>query len=93
MGAIKDFFTGYWHFADWYLIGIVVVYLVALLILRRPGKAFTVLLTGLYVTMTAYFLSVRERLSFSQETALGMVVVLGLALAAVVYYFMFIRTD
>ena len=93
MSALKDFFTGYWHYADWYLIGIVVVYVVMVVAFRRPGKAFGILLAGLYVTMTAYFLSARERLGFSPETALGMVVVFGLALVAVVYYFVFIRTE
>ena len=64
-----------------------------MLVLRRRGRAFAILLLGVYVTMTAYFLSVRESMNYTLETSLGAVVIFGLALMAVLYYFVFIRSE
>lgn len=93
MDAVKSFLAGYWAYAQWYLLAIAAVSLVTMLVLRRRGRAFAILLLGVYVTMTAYFLSVREDMGYSLWTSLGIVVVLGLAVMVVLYYFVFIRTE
>ena len=94
MEAIKDFFVGYWDYCQWYCIGIAAAWLIVLGPFRQPGKAWGLLLLGLYVTLTAYFLSVRYRqMGFELEMALGLVIVFGLALAGFFYYAYFIRSD
>jgi len=93
MEALKSFFVNYWAYARWYLIALGVFYLLMALVGRRPGKAFAMLILGIYVTMAAYFLSVREELGFALETSLGMVIIGGLALGALFYYFLFIRSE
>ena len=93
MDAVKSFLTGYWAYAQWYLLAMAAVSLVTMLILRRRGRAFAILLLGVYVTMTAYFLSVREDMGYTLWSSLGIVVVLGLAVMVVLYYFVFIRTE
>ena len=90
--AIKVFLTGLWQQAQWHLLGIGALSLVLLVVFRRPGKAFVVLLLGVYVIGTTHFLSFRESMGFTLETALGVVVLLGLAVMALLYYFIFIRT-
>ncbi len=93
MDAVKSFLAGYWAYAQWYLLAMAAVSLVTMLILRRRGRAFAILLLGVYVTMTAYFLSVREDMGYTLWSSLGIVVVLGLALMVVLYYFVFIRSE
>ena len=93
MDALRGFLAGYWAHAQWYLLGVGVLSVVTMVLLRRPGKAFAILLLGVYITMTLYFLSVHEGMGFSLETALGTVVVGGLALMALLYYFLFIRSE
>ena len=93
MDALKSFLEGYWAQAQWYLLGVGLLSVVTMLFLRRPGKAFAILLLGVYITLTLYFLSVHEGMGFSLETALGTVVVAGLALVALLYYFLFIRSE
>ena len=93
MDGIKSFLADYWACARYYLIALGVFYLLMALVWRRPGKAFGVLLMGTYVTMAGYFLSVREEMGFAPETSLAVVIVAGLALGALFYYFVFIRTE
>jgi len=95
MEAIRSFFVNYWAFSQWYLIGIGVVYLVILLPFRQPGKAGAFLVVGLYITLTAYFLttSAYKDMGLDKEWALGVVIVLGLALCGLMYYAYFIRSE
>jgi len=93
MDAIKQFFIGFWEYCRWYLVGIGVAYLILLIPFRQPGKAMGLLLLGLYVTLTAYFLSIYREMGFELEAALGVVILFGLALAALLYYAFFIRAD
>ena len=93
MDGIKSFLAGYWDYARWYLVALGVLYLLMALVWRRPGKAFGLLLMGTYVTMVGYFLSVREELGFALETWLAIVILAGLVLGALLYYFVFIRTE
>ena len=93
MDAVKGFLEGYWAHAQWYLLGVGSLSVVTMVLLRRPGTAFAILLLGVYVTMTLYFLSVHERMGFSLDTCLAVVVLSGLALVALLYYFLFIRSE
>ena len=93
MEGIKSFFVEYWAFARFYLIGVAVVYFVAAVPLRQPGKAVALAVAGVYVTMTAYFLSVYRELGLEQEWALGIVLVCGLAIGSLFYYTFFIRGE
>ena len=93
MEAIKNFFVDYWHFCQWYLVGIGVAYLILLGAFRQPGKAMGVLVLGLYLTMTAFFWSRREGWGVTEEAAIGIVIVTGLGIAALMYYAYFIRAD
>lgn len=91
MEGLKEFLKDYWDFARWYLLALGLLYLVMTLWFRRGGRATALLLIGVYVTITAYFLKVRESLGFSPEMALAVVIVSGLVFLAIVYYFVFIR--
>ena len=93
-GAVEQlpFWEGYWKFAEWYLIALAAVFLIAALFMRRPGAGFGILLFGVYVTLSWYFMTVYDTLGYSQEWALGIVIGSGLALGALFYYFIFVRT-
>ena len=93
MEEIKQFLVGYWDHCQWWLVGIGVVYLILLIPFRQSRKAMTVLLLGIYLTMTAYFLSVREEMGLDPDLSLGVVIGVGLALGALLYYFFVIRAE
>ena len=93
MESIKRFLIDYWEYCQWYLIGLAAVSLILLFPFRQRGKAAGLLLLGLYVTMSVYFLSVYRDLGFTDTTSLGVVIVFGLALGATFYYFFFIRAE
>ena len=90
MEGVKEFFVGYWDFSRSYLIALVVVYLIAAVPFRQPGKAIALVVVGIYVTMTAYFLPIYEELGLNQEWALGIVIVCGLGIGSLFYYTFFI---
>ena len=90
--AIGSFFEGYWDFSMWALIVIAVAVLAIAIPMRRPGKAFAVLLLGVYATMAWYFMTAYEEMGFEIETAVGAVIVVGLVIGATFYYLVFIRT-
>jgi hypothetical protein len=92
MDAIEDFLIGYWDYAQWFLAAAAVVSLGAWIVLRRPGKAFAILMLVVYFTLAARFLAVRDSLGFTPETALAILITSGLAVAVLMYYFVFIRT-
>jgi CHASE2 domain-containing sensor protein len=87
-----SFFEGYWNFSMWALIVIAVVFVLMTWPMRRPGKAFAVLLLGVYATMAWYFLTIYEQVGFDIEYAVGLVILAGLVIGATFYYFVFIRT-
>ena len=87
-----QFWQSYWDFAEWYLIAVGVIFLVMLILLRRPGQAFGVLVLGGYATLSWHFMHVYDHLGYSQEWALGIVIGGGLALGSAFYYFIFVRT-
>ncbi|HUV38515.1 MAG TPA: hypothetical protein VMY39_02830, partial [Planctomycetota bacterium] len=91
METLRSFFTGYWEMCRYYLVAIGVLYLIILIPFRQPGKALAALVVGLYATLSVYFLSVYRQLGFEQEWALGVVIVIGLALCGLFYYAFFIR--
>ena len=93
MDTIRVFLTGYWQQMQLYLLGIGSLSLVLLVVFRRPGKAFAALLLGGYVTGTTHFMSIHKSMGFTLETALGVVIILGLALLALLYYLIFIRME
>jgi hypothetical protein len=93
MDAIQAFLTEYWNVMQWYLIGAAALTLVTWLLLRRPGKAFALLLLVVYVTLAAHFLNVREGLGFTPVTALAVLIVSGLAVGVILYFFVFVRTQ
>jgi len=93
MDVIKTFLLGYWDHTQWYLVAAAALTLVIWLILRRPGKAFALLLLVVYVTLAAHFMDVREDLGLSPDTALAVIIASGLAVALVLYFFVFVRTQ
>ena len=87
-----SFLEGYWGFSMWALIVIAVAFLVIAIPMRRPGKAFAVLLLGIYATMAWYFMTIYEQMGYQIETAVGVVILAGLVIGATFYYLAFIRT-
>ena len=88
--AVK-FLAGYWEFSQWAAIVVGAMFLLMLWPLRRPGKAFAILLLGLYVTMALYFMKVYSELGFGFATAFGVVIFAGLAVLTLLYFFVFVR--
>ena len=93
MDALLNFLWGYWQFAKWLLAAIGVIAILLLTVLRRRAKGCAVLILGLYVTLTYYFMLNYRVLDFSLEYTLGAVVLAGLVLASGFYYFFFVRSE
>ena len=93
MPAARAFLAGYWAFAEWLLICLGVIVVLLVFPLRRPGKAFAVLLVGVYVTIAWYFLRESPRLNIRIPVALGCVICTGLVVLTVLYCLLFIRSD
>ncbi len=88
------YLAGYWGVMKWALLVIGVIFLIIAVPLRRPGKAFAVLLLGVYATGAWYFMTIYDsRLEMTIETAIAVVVVAGLVVLGIFYYFVFIRTE
>ncbi len=87
-----SFLAGYWEFAKWALLVIGVVFLVLAIPMRRPGKAIGLALLGVYASAAWYFMMVHDRFGYDLEMAIAAVIVVGLAVLAAFYYFVFIRT-
>ena len=87
-----SFLAGYWEFAQWALIATGVIFLILAIPMRRPGKAFGVVLLGLYATSAWYFMTVYDAYGYDFEMAVAAVIVIGLVVLAAFYYFVFIRT-
>jgi hypothetical protein len=83
--------AGYWEFSQWAAIVVGAIFLLMLWPLRRPGKAFAILLLGLYVTGALYFMKVYGELGFGFATAFGVVIFAGLVVMTVLYFFVFVR--
>ena len=93
MDKLETFMLGYWDGYKYYVIALAVIFLVTAFISRRPMKACTILLMGVYVTLAIHFLSVRESMGYTLDWALGIVIGFGLVLGALFYYLIFIRTE
>jgi hypothetical protein len=87
-----DHLAAYWELAKWALLVIGVVVLVLALPMRRPGKAFGVLVLGLYATAAWYFMTTYEQFGYEVELAMALVILVGLLVLAIFYYLVFIRT-
>jgi hypothetical protein len=88
-----DHLAEYWELAKWALLVIGVVVIVIAAPMRRPGKAFGVLLLGLYATVVWYFMTSYQHFGYDVEVAVGLVVLVGLFVLGVFYYLVFIRTS
>jgi hypothetical protein len=85
--------TEYWEFAKWAFLILFAVVLMLIWPLRRPGKAFGVLLLGLYGTFAWFFMSNYEHFALDVSVAIGITVVVGVVVLSTFYYFVFIRTS
>lgn len=87
-----DFLAGYWAFAQWALIVIGVVVLLLAVAMRQPGRAFAVLILGIYATAAWYYMTIYEDLGVDLEWAIAGVIAVGLVVVGTFYYFVFIKT-
>ena len=87
-----DHLAEYWELAKWALLVLGVVVLFLAVPMRRPGKAFGVLLLGLYATAAWYFMTAYEHFGYDVELATALVILVGLLVLAIFYYLVFIRT-
>jgi len=73
-GGSPTFLKGFWEFGKVALITIGVLFLLIALVMRRPGKAFAVLVLGGYATLAWYFMTVYKDLGYDVGIAMGGVV-------------------
>ena len=93
MEALKSFLMDYWawEFTKYHLIALVVVFVVATGMFRRPGVALGVLVFGTYASLTMFLMQTYEHYDLTMEGALAIVLGGGLTVTAVAYYVIFVR--
>ena len=82
----------YWDLARWALLVIGLAFLILAIPMRRPGKAFGVLLLGVYATAAWFFMTRSDEFGLGAETAIALVVVVGLVVLGIFYYVVLIRS-
>ncbi len=93
-GPGSQFWHGYWEFSKWGVGVLGALFIIIALFLRRPGKAFAVLLLGGYASLAWYFMTVYDSLfHLDIGLAIGGVVFGALVVLTIFYYFVFIRTE
>ena len=92
METWADFWTKYLEFAWPWLVGLVVLFFVGSLLVRRALKSALILLIGAFSTVIVYFMHHYVSLGLAFEHALGISIAAAVLVGAVLYYVVFVRS-